>query len=335
MWEIHNVSMIVGLEDITEGEFLHWWDISQWYCSMIVILPWFSRTMPSIHTWQSMTTWRSIETAQVQQGRYRQTARSSWNPGLKEFLDCNQRLVCGQRQRVAMGRAIVRDAKVFSLMDEPLSSWCETVCVQGACWDCQNPLPYRSNNHLRYPRPKPGGHDLWPTALLSCQRRKWSGTGTIGRIESEPARAFANEPANKFVAGSPAANFFEVMASGHQLTDGDQLIYPDRWSREALTEKATKVRKLFGYPTRGFSRLDCRGYFPGDVVDAVVSGVAVWLSAYCKVGSQELSAKVDASNYLEPGSVSPKLPRVICLIVRLKTNYFVNKSQNWLILTLG
>lgn len=103
-------------------------------------------------------------------------------------------------------------------------------------------------------------------------------------------------------------NFFEVMVSGHQLTDGDQLNLTLTGGQEKLlTEKGYQGKKvILGIRPEDISAdLIVEDTFPGDVVDAevVVSELLGSDSVlYCKVGSQEFSAKVDASNYLEPGS---------------------------------
>ena len=135
---------------------------------------------------------------------------------------------------------------------------------------------------------------------------------TIGRIEQvgTPQELY-NEPANKFVAGfigSPAMNFFEVTVAGNKLTDGDQLNLTLTGGQEKLlTEKGYQGKKvILGIRPEDISAdLIVEDTFPGDVVEAevVVSELLGSDSVlYCKVGSQEFSAKVDASNYLEPGS---------------------------------
>ena len=61
----------------------------------------------------------------------------------------------GQRQRVAMGRAIVREPKVF-LMDEPLSNLDAKLRVQMRAEVSQHPAPPGCHDPVRHPRPNRG-----------------------------------------------------------------------------------------------------------------------------------------------------------------------------------
>ena len=231
--------------------------------------------------------------------------------GLKEFLDRKPAdLSGGQRQRVAMGRAIVRDAKVF-LMDEPLSNLDAKLRVSMRAEIAK--IHRRIGATTIYvTHDQTEAMTLADRIVIMSATKNEAGTGTIGRIEQvgTPQELY-NEPANKFVAGfigSPAMNFFKVMVSGHQLTDGDQLNLTLTGGQEKLlTEKGYQGKKvILGIRPEDISAdLIVEDTFPGDVVDAevVVSELLGSDSVlYCKVGSQEFSAKVDASNYLEPGS---------------------------------
>lgn len=71
---------------------------------------------------------------------------------LKPFLNRKPKFLSGgQRQRVALGRAIVRDSKVF-LMDEPLSNLDAKLRVQMR-QKSKNPSRAPDNNDLRNTRP--------------------------------------------------------------------------------------------------------------------------------------------------------------------------------------
>ena len=231
--------------------------------------------------------------------------------GLKEFLDRKPAdLSGGQRQRVAMGRAIVRDAKVF-LMDEPLSNLDAKLRVSMRAEIAK--IHRRIGATTIYvTHDQTEAMTLADRIVIMSATKNEAGTGTIGRIEQvgTPQELY-NEPANKFVAGfigSPAMNFFEVRVAGNKLTDGDQLNLTLMGGQEKLlTEKGYQGKKvILGIRPEDISAdLIVEDTFPDDVVEAevVVSELLGSDSVlYCKVGSQEFSAKVDASNYLEPGS---------------------------------
>lgn len=250
--------------------------------------------------------------------------------GLKEFLDRKPAdLSGGQRQRVAMGRAIVRDAKVF-LMDEPLSNLDAKLRVSMRAEIAK--IHRRIGATTIYvTHDQTEAMTLADRIVIMSATKNEAGTGTIGRIEQvgTPQELY-NEPANKFVAGfigSPAMNFFEVRVAGNKLTDGDQLNLTLMGGQEKLlTEKGYQGKKvILGIRPEDISAdLIVEDTFPGDVVEAevVVSELLGSDSVlYCKVGSQEFSAKVDASNYLEPGSklrFTFKLP---------KSHLFDNETQ--------
>src|SRR5690348_14440937 len=107
----------------------------------------------------------------------------------------------GQRQRVALGRAIVRDPKVF-LMDEPLSNLDAKLRVQMRAEIAR--LHQRVQTTVVYVT-----HDQTEAMTMGDRIAVLNG-GKIQQI-GKPGDLY-DHPANKFVAGfigSPAMNFFE------------------------------------------------------------------------------------------------------------------------------
>jgi multiple sugar transport system ATP-binding protein len=121
--------------------------------------------------------------------------------GLEELLDARpRRLSGGQRQRVALGRALVREPKVF-LLDEPLSNLDAKLRVAMRVEIAR--LHQRLAATMVYVT-----HDQIEAMTLG-QRIVVLNDGEIQQIDT-PMRLY-EEPANLFVAGflgSPAMNFF-------------------------------------------------------------------------------------------------------------------------------
>jgi multiple sugar transport system ATP-binding protein len=122
----------------------------------------------------------------------------------------------GQRQRVAMGRAIVRDPKVF-LFDEPLSNL-----------DAKLRVAMRSEIKALHQRLKTTTvyvtHDQ-VEAMTMADRIAVMNDGRIEQL-GEPLELY-DRPANLFVAqfiGSPAMNIFEG-----KFTDGNVEALAARW----------------------------------------------------------------------------------------------------------
>ena len=129
--------------------------------------------------------------------------------GIGEILDRKPRqLSGGQRQRVALGRAIVRDPRVF-LFDEPLSNLDARLRVQMRAELAT--LHRRLGATMIYVT-----HDQVEAMTLGDRIVVLNG-GVIQQIA--PPLELYERPANRFVAGfmgSPAMNFFE----GELVADG-------------------------------------------------------------------------------------------------------------------
>ncbi|WP_293769144.1 ATP-binding cassette domain-containing protein [uncultured Corynebacterium sp.] len=123
--------------------------------------------------------------------------------GLTEYLDRKPKdLSGGQRQRVAMGRAIVRNPKVF-LMDEPLSNLDAKLRVQ-------------TRAELAALQNRLGTTTVYVThdqveAMTMGDRVAVLKDGYLQQVA--PPRELYDAPANEFVAGfigSPAMNIFDL-----------------------------------------------------------------------------------------------------------------------------
>jgi multiple sugar transport system ATP-binding protein len=149
----------------------------------------------------------------------------------------------GQRQRVAMGRAIVRDPKVF-LFDEPLSNLDAKLRVQ-------------MRTEIKKVHQKVRTTTVYVThdqveAMTLADRVVVMNGGNIEQVGAP--NDLYHAPATKFVAGfigSPAMNFIparlEKTAGGLQVRLGDQIAFPVPGGRTTRYEPhLNKSKLLFG-----------------------------------------------------------------------------------------
>ena len=142
--------------------------------------------------------------------------------GLQEFRDRKPKnLSGGQRQRVALGRAIVKNQKVF-LMDEPLSN-------------LDAKLRVSMRTEISKLHREMGATTIYVThdqveAMTMADRIVIMKEGVIQQV-GKPMELY-DHPVNKFVAGfigSPQMNFFDVTLKGNEVTfeDGNKLMLPE------------------------------------------------------------------------------------------------------------
>ena len=142
--------------------------------------------------------------------------------GLQEFRYRKPKnLSGGQRQRVALGRAIVKNQKVF-LMDEPLSN-------------LDAKLRVSMRTEISKLHREMGATTIYVThdqveAMTMADRIVIMKEGVIQQV-GKPMELY-DHPVNKFVAGfigSPQMNFFDVELKGNVVTfeEGNKLTVPD------------------------------------------------------------------------------------------------------------
>ena len=174
---------------------------------------------------------------------------------LEKLLDRKPKALSGgQRQRVAMGRAIVRNPKVF-LMDEPLSNLDAKLRVQMRSEIAS--LHNRLKATIIYVT-----HDQTEAMTLGT-RIVVLKDGVIMQVDS-PQKLY-NEPNNLFVAGfigSPQMNFIDTVVK----VDGDKVTLNfDNTSIVLPAEKAAKVKAYDG-------KTVVMGIRPENVTEEVVAG---------------------------------------------------------------
>lgn len=223
--------------------------------------------------------------------------------GLKEYLDRKPAALSGgQQQRVALGRAIVRDAPIF-LMDEPLSNLDAKLRVSMRAEIAK--LHQELKTTTIYVT-----HDQ-TEAMTMADRIVVMRDGKIQQVGT-PQEVYDN-PANVFVGsfiGSPAMNFFKVSLKGDTIIDkdGDFSLKVPEGCLKVLREKGYENKELiFGIrPEDVHTEPAFLETFPDAVVEATVV-VSELLGAesqlYNKVGKTEFISKVDARDFVKPGSV--------------------------------
>jgi multiple sugar transport system ATP-binding protein len=221
--------------------------------------------------------------------------------GLQALLDRKPReLSGGQRQRVALGRAIVREPKVF-LMDEPLSNLDAKLRVQTRAELIK--LHRRLGITTIYVT-----HDQ-TEAMTMGDRIAVLNEGKMQQVDA-PLELF-NRPANVFVAGfigSPAMNFLPATL---ESSNGDLFVKTEELRLRLPPGHGERVRDrvgrsiIFGVrPDDIYDRRLASGVaspevatLPVDVTEPMGSTVYVYLTA----GGRSLIADLDAETTATDG----------------------------------
>ena len=242
--------------------------------------------------------------------RLRKTPKADINRRVKEAADIlgigellqrkPKQLSGGQRQRVALGRAIVREPKVF-LMDEPLSNLDAKLRVQTRAEISK--LHQRLETTFIYVT-----HDQ-TEAMTMGTRIAVMKNGILQQLDT-PQNLY-DHPTNMFVAGfigSPAMNFFDVKVTGSKddlkLDTGSFQIPVPKDSREKVTNYVGRNMVLGVRP----EDIHDRDYVPGQMNTAPISaqvdvmepmGSEIYL--YLLSGKFSFIARVDPRSQGRPG----------------------------------
>lgn len=224
--------------------------------------------------------------------------------GLLEYLDRKPKALSGgQRQRVALGRAIVRNPKVF-LFDEPLSNLDAKLRVQ-------------TRTEISRLHRQLGATMIYVThdqveAMTMADRIVVMNKGKIQQVDT-PLNLY-NKPANKFVAGfigSPAMNFING-----SLYQNGTLCFRDKSGMldMSLPQKvADKLKSYIGKDiTVGIRPEDihtvnettriaaaARAKLHLDIVEPMGNEMFLYLQLPAVQGSAHLVARIDARQPLE------------------------------------
>jgi multiple sugar transport system ATP-binding protein len=223
--------------------------------------------------------------------------------GLSDLLERKpKQLSGGQRQRVAMGRAIVRNPKVF-LFDEPLSNLDAKLRVQMRTEIKKIHQKVRTTTVYVT-------HDQVEAMTLADRVVVMNG----GRIEQVGApNELYHSPATRFVAGfmgSPAMNMvpcqLEQAARGLRLRLNDSIAFPIPASRNSRYEGHVGRRTLLCglRPEHLFEQRPTvePGQHPFEAVPEVVEPMGNETLVFFSVQESEICARVDPGCGAQPGA---------------------------------
>ena len=187
----------------------------------------------------------------------------------------------GQRQRVALGRAIVRNPKVF-LMDEPLSNLDAKLRVQMRSEIKK--LHQKLQTTFIYVT-----HDQ-TEALTMGDRIAVIDKGVIQQIGT-PIEVY-NKPANKFVGGflgSPAMNFINAKVENNSISVNGSVF---ELNEEQKTKLASRTDVIIGIRAENFNPIEANFEFKSDVEISEMLGNSQ--IAYFKVNDCNCSVSLPA-----------------------------------------
>ena len=220
--------------------------------------------------------------------------------GLDEHLDRKPaELSGGQRQRVALGRAVVRDPKLF-LMDEPLSNL-----------DAKLRVKMRTEIAKLHDNLKTTTiyvtHDQ-TEAMTLASRIVIMKKGVIQQVGT-PFEVY-NAPDNLFVAsfiGSPAMNFHDVQYHNGKISNNEGIdLTVSEEMRQHLEETGYENKEIvFGirpesiYTEDANLGGDTEAFAQAEILVSELTGAESIL--HFRTGNTEFTAVVEAQDYHEPG----------------------------------
>ncbi|MCL2067042.1 MAG: sn-glycerol-3-phosphate ABC transporter ATP-binding protein UgpC [Treponema sp.] len=236
---------------------------------------------------------------------------------IEKFLDRKPKALSGgQRQRVAVGRAIVRNPKVF-LFDEPLSNLDAKLRVQMRAE--LSDLHLRLNATMIYVT-----HDQ-VEAMTMANKIVVMKDGKIQQIGS-PLFLY-NNPCNKFVAGfigSPPMNFLTVKVSeegGSIMLDEGSFKIKANAAHDMYLKNYAGKEVFFGIRPEDMIYTDTEkdNSFPVKitVVEPLGADIHLWLNT----GTQPLVARTEPSHEFKVGDTASFIPRMD------KARYFDRETE--------
>ncbi len=231
----------------------------------------------------------------------RRVEKAAQTLGITELLSRKPRqLSGGQRQRVAVGRAIVREPKVF-LFDEPLSNLDAKLRVQMRAeiskihQQLQTTFIYVTHDQME--------------AMTMASRIAVINKGKLQQLDT-PQNLY-NAPVNLFVAGfigSPAMNFFPatLRKNGGVVADAGAFTVPIPGDRARNLETYVGKRVVFGIRPEDIHDLE---FVPPNIPVAKVSAkvdvtelMGNEILLYLVAGANTFVARVDPRSKLRVGA---------------------------------
>ncbi|WLR42797.1 sn-glycerol-3-phosphate ABC transporter ATP-binding protein UgpC [Bacillus carboniphilus] len=311
--------MIAGLEEITKGDFSidgkRMNDVAPKDRDIAMVFQNYA-LYPHMNVFDNMAfglKLRKFDKADIEK-RVKNAAKIL---GLEEYLDRKPKALSGgQRQRVALGRAIVRDPKVF-LMDEPLSNLDAKLRVQMRAEISK--LHDRLQTTTIYVT-----HDQ-TEAMTMATRLVILKDGIIQQVGT-PKDVYEN-PDNIFVGGfigSPAMNFFKGTLKDGYFQLGDLKLEIPEGKMKILKDYINKditfgIRPEDIHDEPVFLDAAEGSTFESTIEVAELMGAETMI--YTKLDNQQLVARVDARSQYNPGY------NVKLAIDMNKAHFFDNETE--------
>ena len=220
--------------------------------------------------------------------------------GISELLDRRpKQLSGGQRQRVAMGRAIVRNPKVF-LFDEPLSNL--DAKMRGQMRIEIKRVHQHLNTTTIYVT-----HDQ-VEAMTLADRVVAMKNGKIEQIGS-PDEIY-NKPATGFVAGfigSPSMNFIsckiEKSSEGYVAKITDDIFFAIKQDKSKMLSKYVNKTLLLGIRPEHISENKQNGALKIEAKLDIVEPLGMETMVYFSINNSQICGKVSPDNTIKNGKV--------------------------------